>query len=162
MPHQEIHVREAVPGDAKLIEELYHELVGNPAVKVFPERIARIAGDPQTRLLVAEVADSIRGTALLTLCLDAMFGNQPFAVVENVIVAERSRALGVGAALFAKLEGVAVDAHCSKIMLLSSNTRSEAHIFFERMGFEGDNKRGFVKYRRSFRNTFSPPHDVHT
>jgi hypothetical protein len=36
---------------------------------------------------------------------------------------------------------------CSKIMLLSSIHRTQAHAFFERAGFKGDSKRGFVKYQ---------------
>jgi hypothetical protein len=35
---------------------------------------------------------------------------------------------------------------CTKLMLLSSVTRAEAHSFFARIGFDGQKKRGFVKY----------------
>ncbi|HIV72719.1 MAG TPA: hypothetical protein H9903_17415, partial [Candidatus Aquabacterium excrementipullorum] len=41
-------------------------------------------------------------------------------------------------------------AQCSKIMLLSSIERTEAHAFFERAGYTGSTKKGFVKYRRQF------------
>jgi hypothetical protein len=37
-------------------------------------------------------------------------------------------------------------------MFLSSAEREQAHRFFERMGFAGALKRGFVKYRRHFRD----------
>jgi hypothetical protein len=35
---------------------------------------------------------------------------------------------------------------CTKLMLLSSATRIEAHSFFSQIGFDGEKKRGFVKY----------------
>jgi hypothetical protein len=35
-------------------------------------------------------------------------------------------------------------------MLLSSQEREDAHRFFERSGFVGSAKHGFVKYRRNF------------
>jgi hypothetical protein len=37
-----------------------------------------------------------------------------------------------------------------KIMLLSSVSRVNAHRFFEHVGFRGDRKRGFIKYRSQF------------
>ncbi|MGQ5523592.1 hypothetical protein ACUHMQ_10050 [Chitinimonas sp. PSY-7] len=40
-------------------------------------------------------------------------------------------------------------------MLLSSTEREDAHRFFEQNAYQGDRKRGFVKYRRSFGNPFS-------
>ncbi|HYP30558.1 MAG TPA: hypothetical protein VES00_01715 [Burkholderiaceae bacterium] len=39
---------------------------------------------------------------------------------------------------------------CSKSMLLSAAERLDAHRFFERRGYAGDRKRGFVKYRQAF------------
>lgn len=90
------------------------------------------------------------GSALLSLCMDVMFEDQPFAVVENVIVESTCRNLGVGAVLLRKVENIARDRHCSKIMLLSSASRDDAHRFFARHGYQERSKRGFVKYRREF------------
>jgi GNAT superfamily N-acetyltransferase len=80
-----------------------------------------------------------------------MFKALPFAVVENVVVDESARGQGVGTALFQHIESFCIAAECSKIMLLSAVDREDAHRFFERMGFVGSSKRGFVKYRRNFR-----------
>ena len=94
-------LRPAEPADAEAIESLYQALAPNPAVRVLPERIAQVGADPNTELLVAEVEGRVLGVALLTLCLDVMFREQPFAVVENVVVAPECRGQGVGSALFA-------------------------------------------------------------
>jgi Acetyltransferase (GNAT) family. len=59
--------------------------------------------------------------------------------------------LGVGTALMQEVEAFCLRADCSKIMLLSSIGRTDAHQFFGRMGFAGSTKRGFVKYRRQFK-----------
>ena len=79
-----------------------------------------------------------------------MFRTQPFAVVENVIVDTAARGLGVGATLFNNIEAFCFNRNCSKIMLLSSVQRSDSHMFFEKQGFKGSVKRGFVKYRSAF------------
>ncbi|WP_205700904.1 GNAT family N-acetyltransferase [Jeongeupia sp. USM3] len=129
---------------------MYAELVGNPEVSVRPERIARIADDTNTALFVAEMRGCICCTALVSLCNDVMFDSQPFAVVENVVVTSACRNAGVGRSLFEQIEAFCLAADCSKIMLLSSAERVDAHRFFERVGFVGATKRGFVKYRRHF------------
>jgi len=92
------------------------------------------------------------GTAFLTLCLDAMFGNQPYGVLENVVVNEACRGQGIGKRLFEHTEEVCRKRDCSKIMLLSTAAREAAHRFFEQQGYSSANKRGFVKYRSQFRN----------
>ena len=145
------HVRPARPTDSYRIAELYAQLVENPTVNVLPERIARISDDPNTGLFVCERNGLVEGTALVSLCADVMFGFQPFAVVENVVINQAHRGTGLGAALLQHVEAFCLSKDCSKIMLLSASQREEAHRFFEREGFAGSSKRGFVKYRRQFR-----------
>jgi N-acetylglutamate synthase-like GNAT family acetyltransferase len=144
-------VRRAAPTDAAAITALYAQLVSNSSVSVLPERIAQVAKDLNTALLVCEYGGHVCGTALVSLCADVMFKAQPFAVVENVVIDESARGQGVGTTLFQYIESFCRDAECSKIMLLSAVDREDAHRFFERMGFVGSSKRGFVKYRRNFR-----------
>nr|WP_295785107.1 GNAT family N-acetyltransferase [Rhodoferax sp.] len=143
-------IRTALPTDAQRITELYRQLVGHPAVTVQPERIAAVANDRNTALLVCEYQGEVQGSALVSLCADVMFGTQPFAVVENVVVDTCMRSQGMGAALLRHIEAFCLANDCSKIMLLSSFQREQAHRFFERAGFVGSTKRGFVKYRSAF------------
>jgi GNAT superfamily N-acetyltransferase len=146
-------IRRALATDAESIAGLYHELVANPNVLVLPDRLTQVNQDPSTGLFVATQNDVVRGTALVSLCADVMFGSQPFAVVENIIVSKDSRSMGVGMALLRHVEAFCITSQCSKIMLLSSARRVEAHRFFEREGFTGSSKIGFVKYRRDFQGT---------
>ncbi|QKJ67205.1 GNAT family N-acetyltransferase [Deefgea piscis] len=145
-----VNVRNAKITDANAIQVLYQELVNNPAVSVLPERIAEIEKNVNSSLFVGEKDGEVVGTVLVSLCLDVMFGYQPFAVVENIIVTASCRGLGVGTELMRAVEQYSNSAHCSKIMLLSSAERVEAHDFFENVGFIGSSKKGFVKYRRHF------------
>ncbi len=150
MPPSSIAVRRASPNDAASIAALYAQLVSNPAVSVLPERVATVSNDKNTALFVCEREDIVLGTALVSLCADVMFGSQPFAVVENVIVDASVRGQGIGSALLRYLEAFCLANDCSKVMLLSSTDREDAHHFFERSGFVGSSKRGFVKYRSNF------------
>lgn len=145
-------VRKAKPKDAPRITGLYTQLVNNPAVKVEPEQIQALYDDERSRLLVCEYQGDVVGSALVSLCSDVMFSKQPFAVVENVIVDAAARGIGIGSALFTEIEAFCLRTECSKIMLLSSIQRSDSHKFFEKQGFKGEVKRGFVKYRSAFSN----------
>jgi len=145
-----VQVRPAEAADAKGIETLYRELVANPAVNVTAERVAEVGLDANTVLLVADRGAEVIGTALLSMCMDVMFQSQPFAVLENVVVNHGHRGLGVGTALMREVERIALERECSKIMLFSSVSRTDAHRFFMRTGFQGEHKRGFIKYRRHF------------
>jgi GNAT superfamily N-acetyltransferase len=142
-----MQVRRAQARDAAPIEALYKALVpGDHTIAVDPERVAALESDPTNHLFVVEEGGAVRGTAFLTICLDAMYGFQPYAVLENVVVLPSARRQGAGRALMSAAEQAARAARCTKLMLLSSSARSEAHAFFTRMGFDGERKRGFVKY----------------
>jgi N-acetylglutamate synthase-like GNAT family acetyltransferase len=144
-------IRKARPSDAKSIENLYRQLAGNPEIAVWPEQIEKISSEPQTALFIIEADGEIQGTALASICSDVMFTTQPFAVIENVIIATQVQGRGLGSALLAHIEQYCLEKDCSKIMLLSSIHRESAHHFFQRAGYDGGAKRGFVKYRSNFR-----------
>lgn len=150
MPALKPIVRIARPDDATSIARLYAQLVNNPQVDVLPERIAEISGNADVALLVCEHEGQVCGTAMVFLCADVMFKSQYFAVVENIVVDVAARGRGIGRVLVRHIESLCLARDCSKIMLLSSVEREQAHRFFERAGFVGSAKRGFIKYRRNF------------
>ena len=112
-----IAVRRAVAVDAAAIDALYRQLVSNAAVQVLPERLAELADNPATHLLVAERDGQVCGTVLLSFCADAMFGHQPFAVIENLVVDASRRGARIGEQLMCEAEARCREAGCSKIML---------------------------------------------
>lgn len=147
---ESVTIREATANDADSINRLYRLLTANEAVNVKPERVAAINRDDDHFLLVAEIDGCVRGTVLMSFCMDAMFGEQPFTVVENVVIDPRWRRHGIGAKLFSRVEAMSAERASSKMMLLSSIERDSAHAFFRSIGFSPDKKRGFVKYRSQF------------
>ena len=150
----EFVVRRAQAHDADEVDRLYAQLVANRGVEVLPQRLAELQRASEAALFVVDDespgGDGLLGTVFVALCPDAMFGRQPFAVVDNIVVDARARGRGVGALLLAEVERFCRAADCSKIMLLSAAERRDAHRFFERAGYVGDRKRGFVKYRSAF------------
>jgi N-acetylglutamate synthase-like GNAT family acetyltransferase len=140
-------VRRARPEDAPAITDLYRDLVpGDDNIHVDPERLRALGTDPHNQLLVVEVNGRVCGSALLTIALDAMYGDQPYGVLENLIVDHDRRGRGIGRVLMQAVDQAARAARCTKLMLLSTAGRVDAHRFFARVGYDGERKRGFVKY----------------
>ena len=142
-----MRVRRARPEDAPAIETLYKMLVvGDENIRVDPARIRALEQHVGSHLFVLETESGVRGTAFLTICLDAMYGFRPYGVVENIVVETSMRRAGGGRELMGAIEQVARAESCTKLMLLSSAARVDAHQLFSRLGFDGKKKRGFVKY----------------
>lgn len=143
-------IRTARRLDAAILQSLYRQLVDDKNIRATASQIQVLKDDARTRLLVCELDGRVRGTVLVCLCADAMYAGQPFAVVENLVIDQECRGNGIGQALLREVERFCLSRNCSKMMLLSSASRVDAHRFFEQVGFRGDRKRGFVKYRSQF------------
>lgn len=114
-------IREAQPADRESIQRLYQILCPDEPINVLADRIEQISQDSSNYLFVVEDGGAVTATAFLTICLDPMFGFQPYAVVENIVVDAMVRGQGVGSRLLEHIEHVCRELHCSKIMLLSSS-----------------------------------------
>lgn len=139
-------IREATAEDRDAVQRLYEALCPGEPIRVLPERIAEIRNNPDAFLLVAERAGTVEATVFLTICPDPMFGRQPFGVIENVVVDEAVRGLGIGSGLMGYVEQLCRERGCFKIMLLSSSKRLRAHRFFAALGYSDTVSKGFKKY----------------
>lgn len=143
-------IRRAQAVDAEAIANLYRELNTLSPVSVLPERINSVANSNNTYLLVCDDACEIIATALVCLCQDVMFDNQPFALVENVVVSADYKREGIGKSMMDYIEAFCLEQDCSKIMLQTSSKNRDARDFYTAMGYDSDAKIGFIKYRRYF------------
>ncbi|WP_162463112.1 GNAT family N-acetyltransferase [Paenibacillus psychroresistens] len=125
-------IREAEQRDRDRIEELYKILIPDDnEIIVKKERIDQVKQDPHNFLYVNEIEGRVEGTVLLTICLDVMYGNRPYAVVEYVIVDPDCRGMGVGKELFNHVEDYCKKIGCREILLMSNVKRLAAHEFLK-------------------------------
>ena len=141
-----MEIREANVGDVAALQSLYEELMPEVPVNVLPERIEDIRNDEGNFLFVCELDGQVVGTASLTICKIATLGFQPFAIIENVVVTEKCRGKGIGKALLLFVEKNCKELNCAKIVFLSRVHRTDAHRFYERMGYSSELSKGFKKY----------------
>ncbi|WP_456278803.1 GNAT family N-acetyltransferase [Bacillus sp. AK128] len=140
-------IREAERTDKEQISELYRMLVPNSKKRnVLEEQIDQIRKDPNNFLLVFDEGGEILGTLTMNICLQALHGYSPYAVIENIIVHENHRNKKIGQKLLQYAEEYCKSIDCHRIMLLSNSKRHSAHKFFEREGYDGNVSRGFKKY----------------
>ena len=127
------------PALSRLLEQLgYHTTPAGVA-----RRLTRLESDPAARALVAEVAGEVAGLA--TLRVEHLIEHeQPFCRLTALVVDERRRGTGIGAALTAAVEEEARRRDCAGVVLTSADRRTDAHAFYRRLGYH-DTGRRFVK-----------------
>lgn len=139
-------IREAGSQDKEALEKLYRMLSPGAPVKVLPEQIEAIRQAPHQFLFIYEADGKVAGTVMLIIGLSAMFGTQPFGLMEYLAVNEASRRQGIGTRLVEFAIGFCREKQCTRLILLSGAARQDAHRFYERLGFDGSAKKGFIMY----------------
>ncbi len=134
-------VRRATEADLPRLIELMAQLHSDEPEAEDPSRVedyarvlARMTAQGQ-RVLVAEDDGRIAGALVLAIVENITHKGTPYAIIENVIVDEAARGKRHGEALIEQAVEEARQAGCYKVSLTSNKRRSEAHRFYERLGF---------------------------
>ncbi|MBP9913105.1 MAG: GNAT family N-acetyltransferase [Opitutaceae bacterium] len=129
-----IVVRMATMADAAVLAGLYGALDYPSTVAEMQIRLGRVVTNENHGVLVAaDMAGAVVGCVHIgrLMSLDADLSGQ----ILGLVVAERVRRQGVGRALMAAAEVWARERKCTKVILRSSVRRTEAHAFYERIGY---------------------------
>lgn len=103
---------------------------------IYLAAFAQMQADGNNHLYVAEDAQGhVMATYQLTIISGLSRKASRRAIVESVRVAAHSRGQGLGEQLMADAEARARSAGCSLIQLTSDKSRSDAHRFYERLGY---------------------------
>ena len=70
------------------------------------------------------------------VCLDLIGNCNPYMLVENVVVLSEFRGKGIGKLLMNSLEEFGQEHNCNYVVLVSGSQRSEAHKFYQSIGYE--------------------------
>jgi ribosomal protein S18 acetylase RimI-like enzyme len=134
--------RRARPDDLDALLALYDELADDPGESTGADdpraraAMQAILMDRSRHLTVVTVDGRVAGTADLLVVQNLTHRAQPWAIIENVVVATAHRRTGVGKTLMSHLVEVAREAGCYKVQLLSGKHRAEAHRLYRSVGFE--------------------------
>ena len=110
------------------------EQPGDPA---YLRAFEAIAADPHQWLVVAERDGAVVGTLQLTVIPGLSHRGMTRGLVEAVRVAASERGSGLGTSLLGWAVEKSRELGCGMVQLTSNASRTDAHRFYERLGFQG-------------------------
>lgn len=137
MPNPSIEVREAVLTDAPEVVRLFR-LLGHELPLERPE--ARLAGFVESgdRVLVAVRASSEQLLGAVAMHITPVIHRpSPVRRFTAVVVDEGARGEGIGTTLIRAAEEFLARQGCVQIEVTSNKKRTDAHAFYERLGYTG-------------------------
>ncbi|MEU7026626.1 GNAT family N-acetyltransferase [Streptomyces sp. NPDC046275] len=96
----------------------------------------RLAGDPHQHLVVAEREGRVVGTLQLTIIPGLSRRGTTRSIIEGVRIHAQERGDGLGGRLIEWAIEESRRQDCGLVQLTSDVTRTDAHRFYERLGFE--------------------------
>ncbi|MGE0601673.1 MAG: N-acetyltransferase family protein [Dehalococcoidia bacterium] len=138
-----LQIRHATEADLPRIIELIHmgavrgkslEELGPPLPERYYAAFRRFADFPEAAVMVAELNGEVVGTFQFHL-LPSLSGGHPVAEVESVHVAAAYRGQRIGEAMMQWAIAEARRLGCKRVQLASNKERTDAHRFYERLGF---------------------------
>lgn len=142
-------IREITPNDLQGLLALYMQLHNNP----MPENTAElqelwqtILNDPTHHIIVAEEDGKIVSSCVCVIIPNLTHNQQPYAFVENVITDEAYRGKGLATACLDYAKDLALKANCYKLMLLTGSKKEETLRFYERAGYNSNDKTAFIQW----------------
>lgn len=147
-------IRPAIESDVPRLVEMYQQLslddpredLGPPLPAIYDDTFRTIDSDPKQHLLVAELDGRLVGSLVLIIVPNLSHQGTPWAEIENMVVDEAVRGQRIGEALVQRAIHIAHDSGCYKLTLTSNMRRTDAHRFYERMGFQSTHR----AFRMSF------------
>ena len=145
----DITVREAARADLDPLLELYTHL-HESGVPDIDERVRavweEILGDKNHHIIVAEQDGILVSSCVCVIVQNLTRGVRPYALIENVVTRAEYRRRGYASQCLDRARELAEDANCYKMMLLTGAKDSGTLGFYERAGYNREDKTAFVRW----------------
>ncbi|WP_093800073.1 GNAT family N-acetyltransferase [Streptomyces sp. Wb2n-11] len=138
----DLEIRPAAPGDLpSIVAMLADDPLGarreSPDdLAPYTAALARLADDPNQHVVVAVREGRVVGTLQLTVIPGLSRRGSTRSVVEGVRIHADERGSGLGTQLIEWAIDESRRQNCQLVQLTSDATRTDAHRFYERLGFE--------------------------
>jgi GNAT superfamily N-acetyltransferase len=138
-----VAIRDLGVGDAGALVELYQQLnVGDAPPP--PEAVCAVFTHPGLRLFGLFDGDTLVATCNLAVIPNLTRGGRSYGVIEDVVTRADFRNRGHGQAVIRHAIEQAWAAGAYKVVLTTSRKDPAVWAFYERCGFDADDKRAFV------------------
>ena len=102
-----------------------------------------IEKNPDIRYFGAVEDGKVVSTCYAVIIPNLTRGCRGICFIENVVTDREYRNRGLASRVIGMAVGFAKERHCYKVILQSGKARTEAHGFYERIGFDGESKKAF-------------------
>ncbi len=140
-------IREAVFTDLRNLLELYTHLHENK-IPEFDSGLKSlwndILSDRNHHIIVGEVEGVLVSSCVVVIIKNLTNGQRPYALIENVITHKDFRRKGYASQLLDYAKEIATLEGCYKIMLMTSAKDNGTLGFYEKAGYNSNDKTGLV------------------
>lgn len=128
-------IREGSVQDAPVLAQLLGDLDYPNRSEAIAERVAKMAVNPDSRLLVAETEGQAVGFISLHFIPQIALAGE-FCRISYLCVSDHARGSGIGQKLLDEAERLAADRGCDRMEVHSHTRRVRAHTFYARAQYE--------------------------
>jgi GNAT superfamily N-acetyltransferase len=144
-----MEIREVKEEDLRDLLELYTELHDNP-VPVMDEKLSllwsSILNTPDHHIIIGIEEGRIISSCVIMIIRNLTHQQRPYALIENVITAEKFRNKGYATELLQYAKAIAASENCYKIMLLTGSKKESTLSFYEKAGYNRKDKTAFIQW----------------
>ncbi|WRS27647.1 GNAT family N-acetyltransferase [Oscillospiraceae bacterium MB08-C2-2] len=142
-------IREAQAHDLKSLLQLYTQLHDNilPNIDLGIEKLwASILQDEKYHVLVGAIDDKLVCSCTILIVPNLTNNQRPYALIENVITHPGYRCQGYATSILDFAKELARKENCYKIMLMTGSKLESTWRFYERAGYNSQDKKAFVQW----------------
>jgi len=145
----ELQVREIYKDELEGLLKLYTQLHNNP-IPELDDRVRSIwesiHQDPNHHIIVGVIDHKIVTSCVLIIVNNLTQGQRPYALVENVITDAEFRKRGYASRVLNYARDIAQKHNCYKIMLMTGSKEESTLRFYERAGYNRNDKTAFIQW----------------
>lgn len=146
---EEYVIREVTKADLDGLCQLYMELHDNslpPKTEGLQQLWNRIMTDENHHIIVVEVEGELVSSCVCLIVPNLTHEQRPYALIENVVTKRTHRKRGYASICLDYAKRIAADHHCYKLMLLTGSKQEETMRFYEKAGYNREDKTGFIQW----------------
>lgn len=144
-----MNIRLAEKNELRKLLELYTQLHDNdiPAIgKELAELWENILADKNHHVIVGVLDGEIVSSCVIVVVPNLTHSQRPYALVENVVTDEAHRGKGYATSVLDFAKDIAKNKNYYKIMLLTGSKKESTMRFYERAGYNRNDKTAFIQW----------------